>query len=743
MKINLSKRLAPFAVLVLALVLLNSSTSASAAGVFADASGYDHYSLASDDATVVLPQFPSALSYEINVVFLGINESRVDETTLLSSLPKWYAPLDGMYSGISYDINFSLSYNLIFRDEDDVVDYQEFLEQNSVEDIAPLFVQPEYPLARYISSTEVEDYLVAHIMDDATPTLVIIDTYSHDPSSHIPYYYNATYNEMDAGFEGWTINPLPWASTYQIAGGGETSRLLWLDLSAGPTVYHSYGTDPTGGVENIAPIWNYDISSNSQLTQDLVKYIAQATECRILPSTDAPAGYAYEEVKMEVLLVDLASSSFAFENRLNLDYIVSEYARVNPHIKWTYSVSDWNWQDNTAFKAALENSYNSVTDKRDPRALMDFFDQAYRVLFNQSTAQRLIIPIFLIMTPAGWQFDPDWGGFARLVQGRFAYIYGKQDEYNVNPEYVDQVTVPLSGLVVSGMDYFNVSAIFPDISSIDITLENLNSSASVYLLDDYEFNQYRQGLPFTDLFQQSLADISASSGSTTSSASLNIYGQYNFVIENSGSDALSLDVTFRVTSDHCVGYTWKIMHELGHALGLNHPHDGYSWGNYDHPDASRGVYLDWLWDMSYTQINYANQAPTISQMDLDTLQRESIPLYWADAIQKMTDITTFSKLSYGSVSSEITSKLIDAADLFAVSVSLYSNTTFLQNYNQSLTAVFEMWDAINAADTLLAGHLSPILTIGLVGLGVSCLVVISFVVLRRRQPHLEAQNISQ
>ncbi len=254
MKINMSKRLAPFAVLVLALVLLDSGMSASAMGVSAVTSEYDHASLASDDATVVMPEFPSALSYDINVVFLGIDESRVDETMLLSSLPRWYAPVDGMYSGLSFDINFSLSYNLIFRDESDVVDYQSFLNQNSVEDIAPSFVQPEYPFARYISSAEVESYLVEHLMDDATPTLVIIDTYSHDPSSHMPYYYNATYNEMDAGFEGWTVNPLPWASTYQIAGGGEAARLLWLDLSAGPTVYHSYGTDPTGGVENIAPI---------------------------------------------------------------------------------------------------------------------------------------------------------------------------------------------------------------------------------------------------------------------------------------------------------------------------------------------------------------------------------------------------------------------------------------------------------------------------------------------------------
>ena len=81
---------------------------------------------------------------------------------------------------------------------------------------------------------------------------------------------------------------------------------------------------------------------------------------------------------------------------------------------------------------------------------------------------------------------------------------------------------------------------------------------------------------------------------------------------------------------------------------------------------------------------------------------------------------------------------MDATDLFALSVSLYSNTTVLQNYNQSLTLVFEMWDAIHTAEALLPESLSPILTLGVIGLGVSCLVVVSLVFARRRQSHVRA-----
>ncbi|GAH07401.1 unnamed protein product, partial [marine sediment metagenome] len=119
--------------------------------------------------------------------------------------------------------------------------------------------------------------------------LIIIDTYSFDPNGHTPYYYNATYNELDAEFMGYSSNPVPWGSTYQISGGAEDLRLLWLDLSAGPTSYAGYNFETAEGMvsnSTIPPIWTYEglADAESRLTQDLVQYITKAVETRIIPS---------------------------------------------------------------------------------------------------------------------------------------------------------------------------------------------------------------------------------------------------------------------------------------------------------------------------------------------------------------------------------------------------------------------------------------------------------------------------
>ncbi|MFW9913457.1 MAG: hypothetical protein ACFFEU_13350, partial [Candidatus Thorarchaeota archaeon] len=247
------------------------------------------------------PQMQTLFDYEITVVFLGIDESRINATDISEHLPDWYAPIDGVFWRTAYNDEFSLSYNFVFADEETVTDYRAFIHDNSNEDRSPLFIQPEYPRARYIHSSLVEEYLTTNVSSGSGATLVIIDTYSQDPAEYFPYYYNNTYNELDAELDGWSSTPIPWASTYQIAGGGEDSRLLWLDLSAGPTGYHSYEGSTAGGVEHIRPIWEY--TSQEQLTGDIVKCIAQAVECRFLTAVGYRAGYAYREVRFEVLLV--------------------------------------------------------------------------------------------------------------------------------------------------------------------------------------------------------------------------------------------------------------------------------------------------------------------------------------------------------------------------------------------------------------------------------------------------------
>ncbi|MFW9990880.1 MAG: hypothetical protein ACFFD4_02350 [Candidatus Odinarchaeota archaeon] len=67
------------------------------------------------------------------------------------------------------------------------------------------------------------------------------------------------------------------------------------------------------------------------------------------------------------------------------------------------------------------------------------------------------------------------------------------------------------------------------------------------------------------------------------------------------------------------GYTKLTIHEVGHMLGLRHPHDGWSWDKlYDTGNPSVS---DWLRDLISTPMTYAHQDTVFSTFDYDTLDR--------------------------------------------------------------------------------------------------------------------------
>lgn len=67
------------------------------------------------------------------------------------------------------------------------------------------------------------------------------------------------------------------------------------------------------------------------------------------------------------------------------------------------------------------------------------------------------------------------------------------------------------------------------------------------------------------------------------------------------------------------GYTKLIIHEVGHILGLSHPHDGWSWDKYF--DTGNPMVQDWLRDLISTPMTYAHQDTVFSTFDYDLLDR--------------------------------------------------------------------------------------------------------------------------
>ncbi|MFX1582756.1 MAG: hypothetical protein ACFFCJ_11145, partial [Promethearchaeota archaeon] len=149
-----------------------------------------------------------------------------------------------------------------------------------------------------------------------------------------------------------------------------------------------------------------------------------------------------------------------------------------------------------------------------------------------------------------------------------------------------------------------------------------------------------------------------------------------------------------------------------------------------------GIYLNWLWDMSYSQMNYANQAPTISLMDIDTLQRESITGYWEDAVGTWNNTVGISTIKYGGVPSIIKAHLLNASKCLDQSVDYYSNTSRLDNYYNSLQKVFDVWKELRLALAELAFYsqleIQNTLFIAFV-ITVIILVPLIYVIMRRRR----------
>ncbi len=698
----------------------------------------DFSPLESNDFT--MSKIPQLLDYDINLVFFGINKTRLIEDSLVRSLPQWYAPIDGTRywfdKQIVFDINFTLSYHPYYIDQEILQDYRDFLYINSKVDRAPWFIQPEHATANYIHSSLVEEYLAQNVIIDSIPTLIIIDTYSFDPNGHTPYYYNATYNELDAEFGGYSFNPVPWGSTYQIAGGAKDSRLLWLDLSAGPTFYAGYSFEPTEGeVSNstIPPIWTYEgvADAETRLTQDLVKYITKAVETRIIPSYTYIPPSPTKEIKLEMIMVDFDPSDYDYFSVINGSYIVSEYQRINPLINWTYSISEWDWESDDEFIENINLVFDNSTNTFYIQEFQSYLDNKYTDLFNVSTTEREIIPVILFTYPPYYRFEPDWGGFAKTVYDeeeemwKFGYIFCRQNSHSADPDFIESDSVTINNFEISQGSSFINSFHFGIFNQIlELSVEMNSGLMNIYFLDDYNYNRFNQSLPFIDLFNNSMENLSNLSGLEEVRILIKINGFYHLIVENIGNSSSSFNFSMSISRDWMAGFTWKTMHEVGHAIGLNHPHQGFSW-------QLSGMYYYWLWDFSYSQVCYANNAQKISIMDIDTVMRGMIPSYWKKAVEEMQGIIDLLSNPNFNSPDNISVYLIKASSSFNQSMAHYSDNVNPNHYYNSLHAIFETFNELELALNMLNKNQTIELIVPIaVGIAAILIVSISYIILR-------------
>ncbi len=568
---------------------------------------------------VDLPLQTSNLSstYNITIDVWIMMGASFNETKFMENLPSWYAPIERYPTSYSpsviYDMNYTINYNLTYFTTQDILAYRNFLYVNAHIDASPYFLDGINETARYIPSAIVEDYFES--LNVLRPTLVFLDTYTIDPTNFHYYYYNISSLDLD----GYS-NPRPYGATYQISGGGEKIPLLWFDYSAGPSEYRD---------EGYSFITSFDSES---LAENMAFRLQKAIELRFVPSYLYEPLFAYERVIFEFLLVNLDNSSFDYFSKIDAEYLMDQYSRLNPAIDWQFRLSEWDYSQDSVFMAVLDSARNDTTHRYDGDMILNHLDSVYSSLFNSSSDGELVFPVFLFAFPDDWMFD-SFLGIANNIDGKFAYAVSATNRNYANPTidlYYPNWFVGTSSSLPSGY-YTYIYAYAGSYNEIfEVNLES-NQALSVIVLDNDGFAQYSSSKPFVPLAYYNGTNLSFN-------VSVHIWQQYYFIIENSGSGTATYNISINIFRDRSFGFSFVSLHEVGHGLGLSHPHDGWSW--IDYQNYGYGEFLDWQWDLSHTPMTYAHHVPTFSILEVRHYQRSIAPKLFFDLSSRYDQVRT-------------------------------------------------------------------------------------------------------
>jgi len=612
---------------------------------------------------------PTTGEMNFHVVFLGFNTSFVNTTYLQQELITWYAPIDRypqLYATgaspsdtLQYDVNYTINYQFDFRPDTEVQDYITFLHTNAKAGELgfewPYFYDTTYQSANYIRSDAAEQYLTNKYSDGVNPTLVVIDTYSSFRSTFNPYYYNNSYGELDfPSFLGRRSS-----SITQIGGGGHDSRLLFVDYSAGPNTYYDYQSR-----DSFDGVYQYDFTLpaniaafNQQMEQAIqsaieFKYLPSYLYSPVVPSPNQKVVFEFLPVNFEKLSTfagfeSVPTSTYNMLDAFDPEVFIQQFREMNPDISWNYRINNaWDWTQDSTFAAQVQAAttiYDTNNGYIDSTPLMSYLDSYYQSLFNSTTSQEYILPVFLWFFPG--TYGTDFGGIANSdANGVFNYIIDvvshdfvvdKQLKTNWVSNYKLNATAD-SLPNYSYVGYF-VSYFPGEIFETSITM-NTGTSAVLEVMNMIELRKFMNSQSYTPLHTLSMNSLGTyTSFNVTGAKALTVYA---WVLRNTGGSgwantSLTIDRYYHLKQ----GFTRVAIHEGGHSIGISHPHDGFSWEIRNDPSTYySGAYVNWVWDFSDTPMTYSSSVPVFSPMDQDTYRRSVLPDYFALVHKNLTDL---------------------------------------------------------------------------------------------------------
>ena len=556
-----------------------------------------------------LPSHPSpsttvvSTAIDINVVFVGVPEDLIDINIIKSELPEEHAPIVRMkreYLGriIPY-VYYTLNYHFYTFSEIEASNYAQWLTNLHEEHGAPIWLQESgiytawYIREEYAEAWFDEKYDQYYEQLGAGYTLFIVDTYHTAYRITDYYFYNLSRADVETGL-------IPGMSgQFAVAFGGD-SRYLVLDLSAGPTQY-------VGQRFPYRNIWQY--SSTAEFSGDIAFYIRSAVELRFLSSLLYPAYWWYNYILYVNVFNNESDVDYAPILEMNKEYIEEQFNRLLPFSNFRVIIQ-------SRYVANYEDLWNLMKREVDPDTgelpSAEPFKEWVRLHKDEFVPEyenTVVIPVFVF---AGMKFRGGLLGeaVASTENGELDFIIVLTNRgllgLNYETYLIDRVQVVVDRLLLLNENGY---------------VSGISRNGGLFLLMQ---SSGEIGVIVTD--KRGYDELITIGSTSRIVDQFTVNGVAQRYIPNVPTGSIYYVFTYPITAPQTLvcyifeafragyGMATTMIHEVGHGLGLSHPHDGYSWSN-------QRDYVYWIWDFSDTPMTYAVSDTDFDQLDYDTLHR--------------------------------------------------------------------------------------------------------------------------
>jgi len=567
-----------------------------------------------------LQQFLSNIPLKYYVIFVGVDPSWVDESLIRSRVHSEYPLVDisSLYiqrTELKAWMSFDIQLEILYAPDSLRNSLINFINSNNVVLDAPTELQLGAGVAQaaYIPHDTFQNWLVSQVRQlfpetRGQLTLVVINTY---PDIRFYYYYNNTGPDVDLGMR--SIKQL---DAVLAVGGGGLDRLLFFDLSAGPTPYNNVS-------QIIKPIWNFDLPGDRQRFSAQIAYLIDSVIAFKFPSNLVYPPIQFTEVSFEAYWI-LNNTNIDPRDYMTPEMFVSTVSELFGGLvtvkyvdRGVYSISDF---------PSLEQAIRSESGggrMAKPDVVHQWFLENRESFIDPDP--ELEIPMIAL-----FDMSIDYVGGIALndEQGRPLFIMSHLPSFTLTGGY-RLVGEPIQTYVNPG-DIIEARAImFPSMADGEILIEgSVDGVIEIYILDGIGYYNLTRGLPVQPRFQEQFntGNIQVRFSPRT------VGGTFFILIYNPSWSLAAVNLNVYTYFPGWIGMTTLLVHEAGHILALSHPHNGFNYTALQQGGSLNDVLpIFWLWSMADGYMTYFHVKGANDQLQIDQAMIAYTALYYDSA----------------------------------------------------------------------------------------------------------------